>query len=403
MWTIPYTIYTYYLSLYLKSSGITDMQLGTLMIIGNVAGLIAAVLSAPVTDMLGRKNTTLVFDLISSVVPPLVYLVTSSYPFAIFAMVCANLNRIMSLGYYLTIIEDSSEKTSVVALNMFNMILVAAGLLTPLAGIVVKKLGIVDAERLFLLISAVSMTVLALWRHALLHETEMGVEAKLKWKERKNSDASLKSTLSSYVLPYKTSFSYLLKDKRAALALSINVLIYVYYAVGTSVSLYFAPFFVDHLHLSNSALSLVGGIHAGGTLLAMVLINPLMNRKNLPIYATVAGVITIVGSLLLVIFPSLSTTGVLMVVALVGLGFGILKTAGDSVLALETAGEFRTGVYALSYVISSLVTIVILQALSLLYNRFAGWLFIMSALLALGTSLLALVLRAQRSEINVEL
>ena len=40
LWGVPYTFYTYYISLYLKEIGLTDTALGRLMVAGTVASFL---------------------------------------------------------------------------------------------------------------------------------------------------------------------------------------------------------------------------------------------------------------------------------------------------------------------------------------------------------------------------
>ena len=56
LWGIPYTFYTYYISLYLKEIGLTDTALGRLMVAGTVASFLFSFISAPLVDRMGRKR-----------------------------------------------------------------------------------------------------------------------------------------------------------------------------------------------------------------------------------------------------------------------------------------------------------------------------------------------------------
>jgi hypothetical protein len=50
-------------------------------------------------------------------------------------------------------------------MNMFNIITVLSGVATPVAGIIVQKMGLIKGENLFLIVSVVLMTSQALIRH----------------------------------------------------------------------------------------------------------------------------------------------------------------------------------------------------------------------------------------------
>jgi MFS family permease len=384
LWSIPYAVYTFYLGLYLQQHGIGDSQLGFLMMIGNIVALAASFVSAPVVDRLGRRTTTLVFDLISSALPPAIYLFSSRFEWALVAMVATNLNRIMSIGYYLTMIEDSSEETSAVALNLFNIITIAAGLIVPAAGVVVAKLGLIRAQNIFLGVSAVSMTFLAIARHLLLKETSVGIQVKEQIKTLKMVKTGTKTSLFRNLDVYPKAFAYLRQNPESARALRTNVLFYAYYAVGTSISLYFTPYFTGHLQLSASQASIIGGVYAAGTLFALVLINPLYNRRNSARFFSLAAFISLVGFALLISLPAQSFGWTLPAIVFISIGFGMMRTATDANFAFETNGMIRSGLYAVSYVLSAILSIVVLYLCSILYERFPPWLFLLSGLLILG-------------------
>ncbi|MDD5076139.1 MAG: MFS transporter [Sphaerochaetaceae bacterium] len=388
LWSIPYAIYTFYLGLYLQLQGISDTQLGMLMMVGNIVGIVASFASAPIVDRLGRRNTTLIFDLISSALPPAIYLFTASFGWAMAAMVATNLNRIMSIGYYLTMIEDSSDETRVVALNMFNLITVAAGLLVPLAGIIIAAIGLIRGQRLFLAISAVSMTILAIARHLLLKETSTGIQVRKQIHAMRKFSTTTKNRFIDGLLNnfavYPQAFAFLREHPEAARAMRTNVLFYTYYVVGTSISLYFTPYFSRHLQLSASEVSIVGGLYAGGTLVALPFLNPLYNNHNSAKFFSIAAFISLLGFGMLASSPVNSLWFTLPAVVFIAVGFGMMRTATDANFASETSGVIRSGLYALSYVLSALLSIVVLWLCAQLYSQFPPWLFILSGILILG-------------------
>jgi len=65
LWGIPFVLYNFYLSLYMKEIGVTNQEIGYLIAIGFLAGTIFSMFGGVITDKLGRKKTTLIFDLIS--------------------------------------------------------------------------------------------------------------------------------------------------------------------------------------------------------------------------------------------------------------------------------------------------------------------------------------------------
>jgi len=364
------------------------------MMAGSIAALVASFSAAPIVDRLGRKVTTLVFDLLSSAVPPLLFLFVGSYTLALVAMVFANLNRIMGVAYYLVMIEDSSDPVKITAMNLFNLILVVAGFIVAPAGILIGKLGLVRAQRLYLLLASLSMTGLAVTRHYFLRETAPGLAAMVRCRaaaaqristvkpvQEYNAGLWHYSRWSAFLTVYAVSITYLKNHPEARRAMRTNVLFYVYYAVGSSASLYFALYFTGHLGLTSAQASIIGGLYAAGNLVAMVFINPSFNRKGSALFITIASGINILGFIMLVLSPKYSMAWACAGTFCTALGFGMLKTSADATLALESHGAERSGLYALSHLLSAVLATLTFWLCSRLFVMNPIWLFIIATLL----------------------
>ena len=372
LWAVPYTIYTYYLSLFLIEEGLSSTGIASLMTVANVSALVFSLFAAPIVDRMGRRNATFVFDILSSALPCLLYLISGNIVVALIAQAVSGMNRIMSTGFYLLMIENTSESNSVNSMNIFNVILVGAGLTTPLAGFVVSKMGLLAGERLFLIISLVMMTAQATARHFMVRETETGM-AIMRARER----FSFKET----AIGFGKTVRYLIKNRNVRSAMIINSLIYVYYTVGTTISLFFTPYFSEHRNLSGVTLGLVGGIYAGGTLFSMIVINPHVRPRQLYPYTIISGLVSILGFILLIICPLNNTILLFAAIIIISVSYGALKTIADSLLALEMTNEYSSGLYAISFILSSVLGIIAIQVLQVLYSKNPNWLFGSSAIL----------------------
>ena len=372
LWAVPYTIYTYYLSLFLIEEGLSSTGIASLMTVANVSALVFSLFAAPIVDRMGRRNATFVFDILSSALPCLLYLISGNIAVALIAQAVSGMNRIMSTGFYLLMIENTSESNSVNSMNIFNVILVGAGLTTPLAGFVVSKMGLLAGERLFLIISLIMMTAQATARHFMVRETETGM-AIMRARER----FSFKET----AIGFGKTVRYLIKNRNVRSAMIINSLIYVYYTVGTTISLFFTPYFSEHRNLSGVTLGLVGGIYAGGTLFSMIVINPHVRPRQLYPYTIISGLVSILGFILLIICPLNNNILLFAAIILISVSYGALKTIADSLLALEMTNEYSSGLYAISFILSSVLGIIAIQVLQALYSKNPNWLFGSSAIL----------------------
>ena len=388
-WAIPYTIYIYYLSLFLEAEGLSTSNIGLLMTVANASALVFSLVAAPIVDRMGRRNATFVFDLISSALPCLLFLVGGKLVIALIAQAITGLNRIMSTGYYLLMIEDTGEDNSIGAMNWFNIILVGAGLCTPIGGFVVSRMGLVDGERLFLILSFVSMTAQAIVRHILVKETPTGERMRVQ-----RSSISFRETLGNY----RNALKYMFSNKPVLSAMIINGLVYAYYTIGTTISMFFAPYFADFRGLTGVTLGMVGGIYAGGTLFSMLLINPRIKPKQLYAATIISALISILGFALLMLCPQGNTVLLFIAIVLISLSYGVLKTIADSLLALQMTSEHSTTLYSFSFILASVLGIVAIQILQVLYTRSPNWLFGSSTILIALVLLDALVFSATKKE-----
>ena len=384
-WAIPYTIYIYYLSLYLEAEGLSTSNIGQLMTVANASALVFSLVAAPIVDRMGRRNATFVFDLISSALPCLLFIAGGKLVVALIAQAITGLNRIMSTGYYLLMIEDTGEDNSIGAMNWFNIILVGAGLCTPIGGFVVSRMGLVDGEKLFLILSFISMTAQAIVRHILVKETPTGERMRVQ-----RSSISLRETLGNY----RNALKYMFSNKPVLSAMIINGLVYAYYTIGTTISMFFAPYFADFRGLTGVTLGMVGGIYAGGTLFSMLLINPRIKPKQLYPATIISALISILGFALLMLCPQGNTALLFIAIVLISLSYGVLKTIADSLLALQMTSEHSTTLYSFSFILASVLGIVAIQILQVLYTRSPNWLFGSSTILIALVLLDALIFSA---------
>jgi MFS family permease len=388
LWSLSYSLSFFYLSLYFKASGVTDAQLGFLVTAGAGASILFSAFAAPLVDRMGRRRSTLVFDLVGTSLPFLLYAVGGGFGFALAGTLLSNAARVMNVGYYLLMTEDSPNGERTDAFNVFNIIYLAAGLLLPLAGGFVASAGVVRAERIFLVASSAAVAVSAVGRYLLSSETAAGAAIMAARRgaagcgsaERGSASrhsAARPSALRELLASYGVAFSFLARNRKAAAAAAANTLFYVYYLVGTNNSLYFTPFFADALGLGAPMAGAVGAVYAGGTLLAMLFLNPLIFRRFGPARGALFGVILNAAGFLPLLFVTKGAVlPAMAALAVAALGFGMLKSAIDAVLAVSfgeaepgeaegapgepnaalTAGEAaRSGVYSAVNLISSIL------------------------------------------------
>ena len=106
-WSIPYGLYSFYLSLYMKSQGVTDVQIGFLISLNFIVGTVTALFAGVVADKLGRRKGCVIFSVLSWPGAVLLNLRARGFwGFAFAQTVCA-FGKISDISWQLTTIEDA--------------------------------------------------------------------------------------------------------------------------------------------------------------------------------------------------------------------------------------------------------------------------------------------------------
>jgi MFS transporter, DHA1 family, tetracycline resistance protein len=183
MWGIPYNLYIAYTSLYMRALGCTAEQIGIVASVGLICEMLFSFAGGYVTDRLGRKRTTLIFDLIAWSIPTLIWAAARNFSYFIIAAVINSIVRIVFTSWTCLFVEDTPPRRRMYVYTWINVAGTLSGFFAPLAGLLVSRQGLVPAVRMLYLFAFLSMTVMFILRNHLTHETEIGYR---KMKESKN-------------------------------------------------------------------------------------------------------------------------------------------------------------------------------------------------------------------------
>lgn len=372
-WGIPFGICNFYLSLYMKSQGVTNQQLGYLISLGFVFSIIASMFGGVIVDSLGRKRTMYI-DLITWPFAYLVYALSSNYfmfVLAVFANKFAGM--LASVAFNCIMVEDTDRNQRMAGYNIFNIINTTTGLLVPIGGIVVKNLGLVKSERTFLFVGAALMFAMMLVRNHLYVETEMGKKMLM---ESRHKSVWKRMDFKSY----GRTFSVMKKKPEVLMAMCLYVFFQMYLNIGSYSSLYFAPYLTETLKLDKSIISVLGAVLSAVTLTVSIFLNPILlpRVKNTWLMATGFS-LDFIGLLVLIFAPQRNFSVIVLHVILYAAGASILNPHLSTLIANVTQDEERTGVFAMLNTTSSII--------SALVGVISGYIFSFNSVLIFVLSL----------------
>jgi MFS family permease len=340
MWGIPYVLFNFYLSLYMKSQGITDKQIGFLISLGFMSAIVFSMVAGPIIDTLGRRKATFIFEFIGWPCAVFIYALAHNFWMFALAIIVNGAHRVSVVSYNLMVIEDSDSNQRFAAFNLINIINISAGLLTPIAGLAVKIHGIVKAERFLLIFAVISMTVMVFLRYQFHAETKIGQKI-LKERLKHNKKHGFRKDM------YKEVIGDLSRKPAVLMIMSVVILFNMYITIGTHLSLYFAPYMSDVLGIEKSMISLLGVVNSATMIATLVIINPVVSGLNTINNMMIGLVLQAVALFLLVMISGDNFFVVVLCIIIFASGFGIFKPFADSMLAELTEGKDRAIIYSL--------------------------------------------------------
>ena len=160
VWAIPYNLVQTYASVYMLALGCTPVQVGLIGSAALVSQLVFSLVGGWITDRLGRKRTTLVFDLLSWSGAMLLWAFARGFPWFLAAAMVNSLVRIVMTSWTCLAIEDTAVNQRVHFFTWISIAGVVAGFVAPLSGVLVGRFGLVAAMRGLYLFGFTAMTAM---------------------------------------------------------------------------------------------------------------------------------------------------------------------------------------------------------------------------------------------------
>ena len=183
LFTVPNTMYAGFMTLYMLELGISKEQVGMITSLGLASGFFFALIGPFVTDKIGRRKSTLIFDAVSWVIAQSIWaLARNIYFFVVAAVINASV-QIVSNSLFCLMLEDSRPESRVHIFNLLQITGILAGFFAPLGALLISRFTIIPAVRLMLVFGVVLISAQIIIRHLMVSETSVG---KRKMREMKS-------------------------------------------------------------------------------------------------------------------------------------------------------------------------------------------------------------------------
>lgn len=384
MWGLSMALVLPYASVFMLALGLDDGTIGLLATISTLSQVVFGLLSGVITDKLGRRTTTAVFDLIAWSLPCLIWAFAQNFWWFLAASLINGAWQITQNSWDCLLVEDVDRRQIP---HVYSLVKVAADLsavFAPIAALLVAQFGLVPAVRILYLNAFLIMTakVYLLWRFS--KETATGEQRKAQVR-----GVSLWTSLKGY----RGVLGLILHSKGTLFSLAVSAIVAAvtlvtgtFWQVAINTRLGVPDALLPYFPMVRSLLSMV---------FFFSLIPYLTRGKNLQRPTQLGFLVYLAGQLLLLAIPvpggaATTQTYLLLGVCLLldAFGSGILFMLAESLVALHVDRDERSRVMAIQR------TVVMLAASP--FGWLSGWLsgmdrswpfWLTSALLTLGLAI----------------
>jgi MFS family permease len=352
MWGFSMMLCLPYASVYMLALGIRDAEIGLLTTIGMLSQVVFGLLGGVITDKLGRRKTTAIFDFIAWSLPCIIWIFAQNFWVFLGAQLVNGAWKVTQNSWDCLLVEDV-EKEKIT--KVYSLVIVAgqlSALFAPIASILVARYSLVPAVRILYLNAFVVMTAKIVILYAASHETATGA---VRLRETKGK------SLLSLMAGYRDVMKIIVKSPGSIFSLVIAALVG---AVGMVNTTFWQVIANKKLLVPDAALPFFPMLKS---LIAIVFLFTLIPkvtssvRLKQPLLMGFASYF--VGQLVLALIPApqgaLGLSGyALLCLSLVfdGFGAGILAMLAESLVALHVDKDERARVMAIQHMVIMLAT-----------------------------------------------
>lgn len=348
LWGVPYNLYLPYASLFMAALGLTPAEIGYVASINIVAQVIFSTLSGVITDKLGRRWTTFIFDTLSWSVPEFLWMLSQDFTWFAAAAVFNGAWRVTENSWTLLLIDDMKEEDIVPAFSLTQMLGLLSAFFAPLSKLAIDAFGLVPTMRVLYGITFVSMTVKFILVQKFTTETSIG---------KRRMEATRGKSIFRLLYECKDVYIQTVMSKRMMLTFGIFA---SYSLVTTLTNNYWALLVCQELGVPAGDVVFFTTLKSLVTLLCVLFLIPRIAHFPTK-YPMLSGFFMHMISMALLFFAPQSTAGVVMLLfstLLEAVSLSVLAPTTGSLVFVNAAEEERARVCGLIYGTISLLTAV---------------------------------------------
>ena len=335
LWGIPFNLYTPYVSVFMVALGLTDSDIGFIVSIGWGSQLVWALLSGVITDKLGRRLTTLVFDILAWGVPSLISALAQNFWWFLVAIIINGVWRVTHNSWTCLLVEEADPDQLVDIYTWVYISNTMVGLVAPLAGLMIAQYTLVPTMRGLYLFAAVMFTVKAFVTYAATRETRQG---EIRMRETRHQ--SVVHILGGYLGVVRD----VLRSPRTLSTAGIMLVLSIGWMISGN---FWAILATEKLHIADQDLATFPFVKSAVMILFFFTVMPWVNRLPFRIPMVVGFVGYVVSQVLLITAPDRGFAQLALSVALEACSFAVVSPLVDKLVVLTIDAQERARVQSI--------------------------------------------------------
>ncbi len=335
LWFIPYSLFLPFATLYMTYRGVTSGQIGLIISIGLVLQVIFSLVGGVITDKLGRRYTTLIFDGIAWTIPCFIWAFADNFWWFLIAACINSTFQITNTSWHCLFIEDCPAKHLTNAFTLIQICGMLSVFFSPIAIILVDIYSVVQVVSVIYFASAISMSAKFVVLFIFGDETKTG-ENRLK----ETKGVSFFTLFKGYFGVFKL----ICKSK--------NMLFVIVFMALTNIILittnnFFSLYITQHLKISDNFVSVFPMIRTLVMLLFVGVLQNAINKISMKTSLFLGLVLYLASHAVLLIAPIGSVFYAVIYTLLEAFAYAIIFPRKDSLMAFYVIANERSRVFAL--------------------------------------------------------
>jgi MFS family permease len=344
LWGIPFNLYAPYISIYMVALGLSDKQIGLIVSISWSFQIVLALLSGVVTDKLGRRRTTLVFDILAWSVPALISAIAQNFWYFLAAGIINSVWQITRNSWTCLLVEDADQSQLV---DIYTWIYIAnqlVGFAAPLAGLLIGAFTLIPTVRGLYFFAAFMFTLKAVVTYLMTEETGQG---KVRLHETRHQ------SLLSVLREYRGVLQELLRTPQTLYTAGIMLIISISNVITGN---FWGIIVTERLHIPAQNLAIFPFVKSAVMLFFFFMVMPRFNKMHFKLPLVIGFLGFVVSQLLLITAPERSYLFLIVSVFLEACCFATINPLMDQMAVLTIDPKERARIQSILYVGIILIT-----------------------------------------------